>query len=129
MRCTARRMSCSFDAPCSGTVHCGEIPKHAGGCARPTSRVRERQRDILISATRLLAAGGRLVYGTCTLLAIENRDVVEATLAARPELENVPLRDVLGERAPTLGVDELSFTVAPDSHGTDGFFARVMRRR
>jgi 16S rRNA (cytosine967-C5)-methyltransferase len=118
------------DAPCSGTGALRRNPEARW-------RLREadlatfaaRQREILISATPLLAPGGRLVYGTCTLLAVENREVVEATLAARSELENVPLVDVLGERAPALGLDELSFTVAPDSHGTDGFFARVMRRR
>jgi 16S rRNA (cytosine967-C5)-methyltransferase len=118
------------DAPCSGIGALRRNPEARW-------RLREadlatfatRQREILISASRLLAPGGRLVYGTCTLLSVENREVVEATLAARSELENVPLGNVLGERAPALGVDELSFTVAPDSHGTDGFFARVMRRR
>ena len=88
----------------------------------------ERQREILIAAARLLAPGGRLVYGTCTLLAAENHEVVEATKAARAELVDVPLAEVLGGRAPALGVDELSFTVAPDTHGTDGFYARVLRR-
>lgn len=119
------------DAPCSGIGALRRNPEARW-------RLREadlagfatRQREILISATRLLAPGARLVYGTCTLLAVENREVVEATLATRTELEDVPLAEVLGEqRALALGVDELSFTVAPDSHGTDGFFARVMRRR
>ena len=117
------------DAPCSGIGALRRNPEARW-------RLREadlatfsaRQREILISATPLLAPGGRLVYGTCTLLAIENREVVEATLAAKPELTNVPLREVLGDRAATLGVDELSFTVAPDLHGTDGFYARVLRR-
>ena len=117
------------DAPCSGIGALRRNPEARW-------RLREadlatfaaRQREILISAIPLLAPGGRLVYGTCTLLAIENREVVEATLAAKPELTNVPLREVLGDRAATLGVDELSFTVAPDLHGTDGFYARVLRR-
>jgi len=118
------------DAPCSGI---GALRRN------PEARWRMResdlatfaakQREILISAARLLAPGGRLVYGTCTLLAIENREVVEATLASRAELANVPLVDVLGERAPTLAVDDWAFTVAPDTHGTDGFYARVLRRQ
>ena len=117
------------DAPCSGIGALRRNPEARW-------RLREadlatfaaRQQEILISAARLLAPGGRLVYGTCTLLRIENRDVVDATKAARSELIDVPLADVLGERAPMLGVDELSFTVAPDTHGTDGFYARVLRR-
>ena len=118
------------DAPCSGVGALRRNPE-----ARWRMRESDlatfaaRQRDILISAARLLAPGGRLVYGTCTLLSIENQEVVEATLAARPELAPVPLADVVGERAPALGVDGVTFTVAPDTHGTDGFFARVLRRQ
>ncbi|HLL24604.1 MAG TPA: RsmB/NOP family class I SAM-dependent RNA methyltransferase, partial [Kofleriaceae bacterium] len=117
------------DAPCSGIGALRRNPEARW-------RLREadlatfatRQREILAGAARLLAPGGRLVYGTCTLLSVENRDVVEATRLARPELVDVPLAEIVGERARTLGVDELSFTVAPDTHGTDGFFARVLRR-
>jgi 16S rRNA (cytosine967-C5)-methyltransferase len=117
------------DAPCSGIGALRRNPEARW-------RLREadlagfaaKQHEILTSAARLLAPGGRLVYGTCTLVAAENRDVVDAVVASRPELANVPLADVLGDRARMLGVDELSFTVAPDSHGTDGFYARVMRR-
>jgi 16S rRNA C967 or C1407 C5-methylase (RsmB/RsmF family) len=39
----------------------------------------------------------------------------------------VPLTDVLGERAQALG-DGMAFTVTPHRHGTDGFFAQVLRR-
>ncbi len=118
------------DAPCSGIGALRRNPE-----ARWRMREADladfatRQQQILTGGARLLAPGGRLVYGTCTLLAVENREVVEAVLAARPELEPVRLGEVLGDRAPALAGDEWSFTVAPDTHGTDGFYARVMRRR
>jgi 16S rRNA (cytosine967-C5)-methyltransferase len=116
------------DAPCSGIGALRRNPE-----ARWRMREADiatfaaRQREILIGAARLLAPGGRLVYGTCTLLTEENEDVVRATLEARAELAAVPLAEVLGARAPALGADG-AFTVAPDSHGTDGFYARVLRR-
>nr|MBA3818880.1 RsmB/NOP family class I SAM-dependent RNA methyltransferase [Deltaproteobacteria bacterium] len=117
------------DAPCSGTGALRRNPE-ARWRLRETDlpTFAARQREILAGAYQLLAPGGRLVYGTCSLLAVENQEVVDATLAAHPELETVPIGDVLGERAPTLGAGA-SFTVAPDTHGTDGFYAHVMRRR
>ena len=65
------------------------------------------------------------MYATCTLLAIENAEVVAAVVG--PELVTVPLTEILGDRAPSLG-DGDAFTVAPHRHGTDGFYARVLRR-
>ena len=47
-------------------------------------------------------------------------------MVAAHGLARVPLGDVLGERARELGGDVLA--VAPDTHGTDGFYARVLRR-
>jgi 16S rRNA (cytosine967-C5)-methyltransferase len=64
------------------------------------------------------------VYATCTLLAVENADVVAAVVG--PTLVEVPLTEVLGDRAAALGGHAL--TVTPHRHGTDGFFAQVMRR-
>jgi 16S rRNA (cytosine967-C5)-methyltransferase len=116
------------DAPCSGIGSLRRNPEARW-------RLREadlpgfaaRQREILDGAATLLAPGGRLVYATCTLLAVENADVVAGFLGAHPELARVPLERVLGARAAALG-NEASFTVAPHTHGTDGFFAAVMQR-
>ncbi|HEU0032468.1 MAG TPA: RsmB/NOP family class I SAM-dependent RNA methyltransferase [Kofleriaceae bacterium] len=114
------------DAPCSGIGALRRNPEARW-------RLREsdlgtfaaRQREILTSAARLLAPGGRIVYGTCTLLRIENDDVVDAVLDARKDLRALPLRDVLGDRGDDLAEGD-AFTVTPDRHGTDGFYARVL---
>ena len=118
------------DAPCSGIGALRRNPEARW-------RLREadldtfaaRQREIVKTAAQLCRPGGRIVYATCTLLAVENQDVVAATLADDPDLASVPLSAVLGEaRARELG-DGDAFTVAPDRHGTDGFFAHVLTRK
>jgi 16S rRNA (cytosine967-C5)-methyltransferase len=113
------------DAPCSGI---GALRRN------PEARWRLREADLTMFAARqkailgdaraLLAPGGRLVYATCTLLAVENADVVAAVVG--PTLVPVPLTEVLGPRAAALGGDAL--TITPHRHGTDGFFAQVLRR-
>lgn len=114
------------DAPCSGIGALRRNPEARW-------RLREadlpgfaaRQRAILGDARALLAPGGWLVYATCTLLRVENADVVAAVVG--PGLVTVALTEVLGERARELGDGE-AFTVTPHRHGTDGFYAQVMRR-
>ena len=114
------------DAPCSGIGALRRNPEARW-------RLREadltmfaaRQKDILHNARVLLAPGGHLVYATCTLLQVENADVVTSALG--PELVAVPLTEILGDRAAALG-DGHALTVTPHRHGTDGFFAQVLRR-
>jgi 16S rRNA (cytosine967-C5)-methyltransferase len=114
------------DAPCSGIGALRRNPEARW-------RLREadlatfaaRQKAILGDARALLAPGGRLIYATCTLLDIENADVVAAVVG--PDLASVPVTEILGERARALG-DGMAFTVTPHRHGTDGFFAQVMRQ-
>ena len=125
------------DAPCSGIGALRRNPE-----ARWRLREDElagfanRQREILADAARLVAPGGRLVYATCSLLACENAEVVAAfdhpgsrSAGRDRELATIPLAEVLdGERAAAFGRDG-TFTVAPHRHGTDGFFAAVLRHR
>jgi 16S rRNA (cytosine967-C5)-methyltransferase len=114
------------DAPCSGIGALRRNPEARW-------RLREadlaafaaRQTQILRGASELVAPGGRLVYATCTLLATENADVVSTVVG--PTLAMQPLSEILGDRALSLGDGEV-FTVTPHRHGTDGFFACVLRR-
>ncbi len=115
------------DAPCSGIGALRRNPE-----ARWRLREEDlpgfakRQREILAGARALCAPGGLILYATCTLLAVENAEVVAAVLAAHPTLTAVPMTQHLGPRAAQLG-DGDAFTVAPHRHGTDGFYARLMR--
>lgn len=117
------------DAPCSGIGSLRRNPEARWRLREADlAELARRQQAIVRDATTLLAPGGRLVYATCTLLAAENQDVVAAVLAAKPELSRVPLADVLGDRAARF--DRAGdFVCTPDAHGTDGFFASVLRAR
>ncbi len=113
------------DAPCSGIGSLRRNPE-ARWRLRETDLAdfAKRQQQILREASGLVAPGGRLVYATCTLLRVENQDVVDAVA----ELTRIPLADVLGPRAASFD-HAGDFVTAPDTHGTDGFFAAVLKRR
>ena len=102
------------DAPCSGIGALRRNPEARWRLREEDlAGFAKRQREILAGARRLVAPGGALMYATCTILKVENEDVVDAVCAAHPELTPE------GE----------AMKVAPHTHGTDGFYARVMRRR
>jgi 16S rRNA (cytosine967-C5)-methyltransferase len=81
----------------------------------------------------LVEPGGRLIYATCSLLPEENEAQVSAFLAAHPDFHLVKPLDVwleaVGEPSAFPGGEEdLTLTLTPARHGTDGFFMAVMER-
>ena len=120
------------DAPCTGIGALRRNPE-ARWRLRPEDleRLPRQQLDIARRALDLVAPGGRLIYATCTVLAAENQDLVERLMAERPDLEPVTAVEVLGRArgAPIADASGTYLDVTPDRHGTDGFFAAVLRRR
>jgi len=120
------------DAPCTGV---GSLRRNPEARWRLTPadcrRMPAVQRAICERAVTLLAPGGRLVYATCTLLRAENEQLVDGVLGDHPQLELVPAKAVWGKaRAePVTSEDGVFLKVDPSVHGTDGFFAAVMRLR
>jgi 16S rRNA (cytosine967-C5)-methyltransferase len=120
------------DAPCSGV---GALRRNPEARWRLVPADLERMPALQLAIARraldLVAPGGRLVYATCTMLAAENQGVVERLLAERPGLEVVPIKDVWGSARATPIADATGrfLEVLPHRHGTDGFFAAVLRRR
>ena len=84
------------------------------------------------SASRLVKEGGTLVYATCSVLPVENQDVVNAFLAAHPDFECVPVREVLAAQKIDVAEDaerEGYLQLLPHLHHTDGFFAACLRKK
>ena len=117
------------DAPCTGT---GTLRR------KPDARYRfsldvlaeavARQTALLEQFAPLVKPGGRLVYGTCSVLRAENEAVAEAFTAAHPEFRLLPPADRLG---PELGeaVSQGSYLrLTTHVHGTDGFFGAIFLR-
>jgi len=122
------------DAPCSGL---GTLRRNPDLKWRqsPASLVELQalQSRILAAAARLLRPGGRLVYGTCSLLQSENEDIAQAFSAANTaQFDRLSAKDVLAEArlASAESLDrEGCLRLWPHLHQTDGFFAAVWRRR
>lgn len=107
-----------IDAPCSGTGTWRRSPEARWRLTpERLAKLVELQEKILASASRLVAPGRRLVYATCSLLAEENEERVEAFLAAHPDFTLQP-KD---ETGPYL-------RLSPQATETDGFFAATLLR-
>ncbi|MDC7789008.1 RsmB/NOP family class I SAM-dependent RNA methyltransferase [Rhodoplanes sp. TEM] len=125
------------DAPCTGTGTWRRNPD-AKWRIRPGS-LSERlaqQATVLDRAAGLVRPGGRVVYVTCSLLADENTDQIQAFLARHPGFSPVPPEEAvtaaLGDAAPAFLESVLTFPegllMTPRRTGTDGFFVSVLRR-
>ncbi|MEZ5606069.1 MAG: RsmB/NOP family class I SAM-dependent RNA methyltransferase [Burkholderiaceae bacterium] len=123
------------DAPCSGL---GTLRRNPDLKWRQSpDDVRElvgKQQAILQSAARLLKAGGRLVYATCSVLPDENEQVADAFGAAHPDFEPRDVAELLAAlKVPHAGglcsAEGRFLRLWPHRHGTDGFFAAVWQRR
>ena len=117
------------DAPCSGT---GTFRRKPDARYRLTEEMlaqhADRQRRLLEQFAPLVRSGGRLVYGTCSVLEEENEAVVAWFLDRHPGFRTLPPADrlgpELGEKVSTGGFLRLS----PGVHGTDGFFGATLQR-
>lgn len=123
-----------IDAPCTGTGTFRRNPDLKWRLSpSELERINAIQKSVLEHASRLVKAGGRLVYATCSVLKRENQDVVEAFLAAHPEWRLVPAKDVFAQQGivfPEAQWERFGsyFQMLPHVNNTDGFFAAVLER-
>jgi 16S rRNA (cytosine967-C5)-methyltransferase len=126
-----------IDAPCTGTGSWRRNPD-AKWRVRPgalAARVKE-QAELLDRAVMLLKPSGRIAYVTCSVLAEENGDQVQAFLARQPEFCVASGNEIvapLGESAAAFSHAALTspegVLMTPRRTGTDGFFVSLLRRR
>jgi 16S rRNA (cytosine967-C5)-methyltransferase len=118
------------DAPCSGL---GTLRAHPEIRWRRTPddlvQLAARQHAILAGAAALVRPGGRLVYATCTIAAVENEAVAERFLAEHPGWAVADARRFLPPAAAELVDERGALRTAPDRGGLDGFYAIRLERR
>lgn len=117
------------DAPCSGLGTLRRNPD-VKWRVKPESitELTVKQLSILNGAARLVKAGGRLVYATCSILDEENEGIVAQFLAANDAFSLVPMKEVLEEQRIPLEMGDY-LKLSPHLHQTDGFFAAVLERK
>jgi 16S rRNA (cytosine967-C5)-methyltransferase len=118
------------DAPCSGTGAWRRNPDARWRLAPETlANLAGTQDSLLDQAAPLVKAGGRLIYATCSLLAEENAERVQAFLARTNDYRAVPVRDVWASAlASECPARDDFLTLTPARNGTDGFFVAVLER-
>lgn len=123
---TADKILC--DVPCSGLGILSRKPEIRYKDNLIESDLPQIQYKILCRSANYLAAGGRLVYSTCTLNPKENNEVAKKFLSEHPDFEGVPLKLPDGiERAAVEQSYEV--TLMPHTAHTDGFYFAVFTRR
>jgi 16S rRNA (cytosine967-C5)-methyltransferase len=116
------------DAPCSGfgTLRRNPDLKWRHGPSA-VDELAQKQARILRTAARLVKAGGRLVYATCSILQEENEAIVEAFASEAPEFKVLSCAALLAAHKIALDTGE-RLRLWPHVHGTDGFFAAAFER-
>lgn len=105
------------DAPCSGLGVVGRKPEIRYNRSKETIvRLANLQREILENSLKYVKKGGFLVYSTCTIGPLENRDNFKFLM----DKENLELVDINGEDF----IEYKSFETM-----TDGFFISKFRKK
>jgi 16S rRNA (cytosine967-C5)-methyltransferase len=116
---SADRVLC--DVPCSGYGVMAKKPEIRYKNPADVAGLPEVQYAILDNCSKYLKPGGLLVYSTCTILPVENEEVVGRFLAGYPDFHLSPFT------AGALSSDGM-ITLYPDTHHTDGFFIACMKK-
>jgi len=127
------------DVPCSGTGTLARNPEIKWRLApQDIANLQARQLAILRSAMGRVAAGGRIVYSTCSLEREENEDVMGQVLAGnssfclldcRTELDRLRAEGVLTLADISSLTSGPYLRTLPGVHRCDGFFAAILERR
>lgn len=114
-----------LDAPCLGT---GTLARHPDARSRVSPEGLERlqglQAELLERTSEIVAAGGLLIYSTCSLEPEENEQQVDRLLDRHPEFRREPSETF----PPALLSKKGDLTILPQRHAMDGAYAARLRR-
>jgi 16S rRNA (cytosine967-C5)-methyltransferase len=126
------------DVPCSGTGTLSRNPEIKWRLTpADLADLQARQLAILLSAMAQVAAGGRLIYSTCSLEKEENEDVIDRAITEGSSFRVIDCRteiDLLQRAGELIWPDVSSLTrgpylrTLPGVHPCDGFFVAILER-
>lgn len=126
-----------IDAPCTGTGTWRRNPDAKWRMRPGALEVRLKgQAEVLDRAAALVRPGGRIAYITCSVLAEENGDQVQAFVGRHPGFTVMPTEWSIGPLGPAadafagavLATPE-GLLMTPRRTGTDGFFVSILTAR
>ncbi len=100
-----------LDVPCTGSGVLRRNPDAKWRAPMRLAELQQLQQDILQRYSKMLTAGGELLYATCSIFPSENRRQIDAFLQSRPDF--VLLSDQ---------------QISPAATGFDGFYFAHLRR-
>ena len=118
------------DVPCSGSGTWRRSPDLKWRTSpQDFVKLLETQHAILNAAATLVVPGGALVYATCSLFAEENERQIERFLQSHPEFEVEPVPEMWHTLPSCVAEQDTRYLrMSPAKHGTDGFFAAILRK-
>ena len=119
-----------LDAPCSGsgTISLKNENLQRVFTEKLINKSAEVQLALLKKATKLLKPGGEMVYSTCSILSLENEEIVEKALKGT-KAEVVPIKnDKLFKELPLLPVKIAGTLCVAPNELYEGFFIAKIRK-
>lgn len=118
-----------IDAPCSGMGTLRRNPDSAWKIEKKNiAEFAEKQSEILKYYSRLVKNGGRLLYSTCSILEMENENVIFNFLSENKDFQVINACDIFSKLNISLNFKSSFMKLYPHTHNTDGFFAAVLER-
>ncbi|KRM18860.1 16s ribosomal rna m(5)c 967 methyltransferase [Ligilactobacillus hayakitensis DSM 18933 = JCM 14209] len=112
------------DAPCSGLGLLRRKPEvKYDKNLNDSKNLHKIQVEILEKVAPTLKEGGVLTYSTCTIIDIENQQVVDEFLSKHPDFKQVKTKTMNKIKE---NRDELGLTIYPDDFNSDGFFIATL---
>ena len=113
-----------LDAPCSAT---GVIRRHPDikllRKATDIAKLALVQAELLTQLWATLAQGGRLLYATCSVLAVENDQVVKGFIESHSDASVLPIELSAGLTT------EMGWQLLPEPNRYDGFYYALLEKR
>lgn len=118
-----------LDAPCSATGTIGRHPDvklHRSPDQLP--KLQQQQTHLLSNLWQTLAVDGILLYGTCSVLSVENDSVIEHLLKSNSDVvpETLNLPEITGTNAIP---QAFGTQILPHPNWGDGFYLAKLRKR